>query len=481
MKLSFGLAIFFLSINLFPQDQVKQITFNDSMSSNVSFYYHPDGSYSIPYILYELFSGSSINIYNMYYESAADSFIALPPVTNNSFQNKNPVGIIQRDSQLVFYQTNKNGNWDIVYKYSTPSGWSDEIILLGSSEDEEKPKFLENFGEENFIPMLCRQGNKILFLEFTADTTTQEVVFSGEQYGQGNDFNVYYDMGTIYVITTESIGSENRVVYKKRDYYRSQWSDPIIVTGTGEYSNPIYYSNSIMAPPIVFYSKINDGQSRIYIHDLTSGEIILFDSLQQGNQSRLSIAPINEIFESIGNALNIFPFIYKVQVSDSVFVCMPQEQLSGTQKFYTKMEDILPGIGMVGFNERGIIYGIWEDSTENSIQLFGKSIHITFGDVSDNDFLNSCRLFQNYPNPFNPVTTISYSIKEYSKVVIKIFDILGNEIETFIEEEKPAGNYEVTWNASSLPSGVYFYQLRAVPFGRQAGAFVETKKMILMK
>ena len=83
-------------------------------------------------------------------------------------------------------------------------------------------------------------------------------------------------------------------------------------------------------------------------------------------------------------------------------------------------------------------------------------------------------LEQNYPNPFNPSTNIKYSVPQISKVQIKIFDILGNEIEMLVNEEKPAGTYEVIWNADGISSGVYFYQLRA-------GSFIETKKMILMK
>jgi hypothetical protein len=81
---------------------------------------------------------------------------------------------------------------------------------------------------------------------------------------------------------------------------------------------------------------------------------------------------------------------------------------------------------------------------------------------------------QNYPNPFNPNTKIKYSIPQLSNVVIKVFDILGNEIETLLNEEKQIGTYEITWYAEELPSGVYFYQLKA-------GDFIQTKKMILMK
>ena len=88
-------------------------------------------------------------------------------------------------------------------------------------------------------------------------------------------------------------------------------------------------------------------------------------------------------------------------------------------------------------------------------------------------------LEQNYPNPFNPSTKINYSVPQLSQVQIKVFDVLGNEIETLVNEEKPAGEYEVIFNSHSgkvrnLTSGVYFYQLKA-------GEFIQTKKMILLK
>ena len=83
-------------------------------------------------------------------------------------------------------------------------------------------------------------------------------------------------------------------------------------------------------------------------------------------------------------------------------------------------------------------------------------------------------LYQNFPNPYNPTTTIKYQIPELSFVTLKIYDVLGNEIVTLINEEKPIGSYEVEFDASSLSSGVYSYKL-------QAGNFIETKKMILLK
>jgi hypothetical protein len=83
-------------------------------------------------------------------------------------------------------------------------------------------------------------------------------------------------------------------------------------------------------------------------------------------------------------------------------------------------------------------------------------------------------LLQNYPNPFNPFTKIKYSIPYQQHVIIKVFNILGNEVATLVDEVKPGGTYEVEFNASRLTSGVYLYTL-------QAGEISETKRMILMK
>ncbi len=91
-------------------------------------------------------------------------------------------------------------------------------------------------------------------------------------------------------------------------------------------------------------------------------------------------------------------------------------------------------------------------------------------------------LEQNYPNPFNPITKIKYSVPQTSQVQIKVFDVLGNEIETLVNEEKPAGRYELAWRAANLPSGVYFYHLRTGDPSTGSGrVFVETKKMLLLK
>ena len=83
-------------------------------------------------------------------------------------------------------------------------------------------------------------------------------------------------------------------------------------------------------------------------------------------------------------------------------------------------------------------------------------------------------LEQNYPNPFNPTTTIKYQIPAPIHVTLKVYDVLGNEIATLVNEEKSAGTYETEFSAKGLTSGVYFYKL-------QSGGIIETKKMVLLR
>jgi len=86
----------------------------------------------------------------------------------------------------------------------------------------------------------------------------------------------------------------------------------------------------------------------------------------------------------------------------------------------------------------------------------------------------SFELMQNYPNPFNPSTVISYRLSAFSKVSLKVFDILGKEVATLVNEYQQPGNFVKTFHGTSLPSGIYFYRL-------QADNFTDSKKMILIK
>jgi hypothetical protein len=115
-------------------------------------------------------------------------------------------------------------------------------------------------------------------------------------------------------------------------------------------------------------------------------------------------------------------------------------------------------------------------------------LDIVSGVDDENNLVSSFSLEQNYPNPFNPYTTIHYTIPnvtlsvssraesrdEGSRVQLKVYDVLGNEVATLVNEYRSAGSYAVEFDASKLSSGIYFYKL-------QAGNFTATRKMVLIR
>jgi hypothetical protein len=112
-------------------------------------------------------------------------------------------------------------------------------------------------------------------------------------------------------------------------------------------------------------------------------------------------------------------------------------------------------------------------SSPDTIRVDGVGTTSTYAS-NENQIPSGYLLGQNYPNPFNPSTRIAFSIPKTTTVQLKVVDALGRDVATIANGERSAGVYEVIWDASSLPSGIYFYRL-------QAGEFVDTKKMIVLK
>ncbi|MCH7721712.1 MAG: T9SS type A sorting domain-containing protein [Bacteroidetes bacterium] len=142
----------------------------------------------------------------------------------------------------------------------------------------------------------------------------------------------------------------------------------------------------------------------------------------------------------------------------------------------------LPGISSMIADISNNEFSVYIGTLGNGVFLY--KTQITFIDEETNELIpDQFRLYQNYPNPFNPSTRIKYALSSRQFVSLKVYDVLGNEIATLVNEEKPAGSYEVEFSAIggssggdafSLPSGVYFYQIKA-------GSFIQTKKIVLLR
>lgn len=164
-----------------------------------------------------------------------------------------------------------------------------------------------------------------------------------------------------------------------------------------------------------------------------------------------------------------------------------------TNGIYTTDGKLLLGVynsGIYGSTDLGNSWQFFNDGLQSLIGFFfaqapngivyattGAGVYKNTGttDVNESEIsLNNFALHQNYPNPFNPATTIQYIVPKLSSVLLKICDVLGNEVAVLVDEEQPSGFYKVDFNASHLSSGVYFYTLLA-------GNYFQTKKMILIQ
>jgi len=120
-------------------------------------------------------------------------------------------------------------------------------------------------------------------------------------------------------------------------------------------------------------------------------------------------------------------------------------------------------------------YGISAtDEIWNYFELHTKIIETNIKEYNAHSVPLDFKLYQNYPNPFNPSTRIKYKLIKSSDITLKIYNLVGQEIATLVNEFQPAGEYAITWQPKGLPSGLYFYKI-------QAGVFSETRKLILQK
>ncbi|MBK7632472.1 MAG: T9SS type A sorting domain-containing protein [Ignavibacteriales bacterium] len=181
-----------------------------------------------------------------------------------------------------------------------------------------------------------------------------------------------------------------------------------------------------------------------------------------------SLVYINNVSDFIFNTLYA-NYIYV----DSVLRCDSLAKAfagnTNSTAYYSKLWELSKGFTIKLFKDASykltcLIYTAWLNAGSPVSVEDDNSIQIVSG----------FELAQNYPNPFNPSTSIQYAISNRQFVSLKVYDVIGNEVATLVNEEKPAGSYEVDFNANGLSSGVYFYSINA-------GGFIETKKMILLR
>ena len=199
------------------------------------------------------------------------------------------------------------------------------------------------------------------------------------------------------------------------------------------------------------------------IGDFTGSDGDLYRSTDNGNSwSRISL-PGGRIYAL---AINSDDHIFSGTASAGVY--RSTNNGAGWVQTNGGLTDM--SIAAIAISPSGYIFaGTWEHGLFRSVLPTTTSVEQIAGIIPSESSLE-----QNYPNPFNPTTNISFSLPSKSFVSLKAFDVLGREVAVLLSEELSAGRHTRQWNASSLASGVYFYRM-------QAGSFIDTKKLILLR
>ena len=228
-------------------------------------------------------------------------------------------------------------------------------------------------------------------------------------------------------------------------------------------SNSLWEENIILSPDSIFLSNYSKMDSCVITNN--SNQVVYLDSIYNKFYSSYycTLKKDTEFYFGIDHYEN----------NDSLHIRLNP---TDTATFIILGVDVCPICKKQseGYLVDTLVFVFSSESNQTTEKFLLLNSDIPLDAEDENTNISTFYLSQNYPNPFNPDTKINYSAPNISFVTIKVYDVLGNEIATLINEEKKSGNYQVEFNGSNLSSGVYFYRM-------QAGNFSNTKKLILIK
>jgi photosystem II stability/assembly factor-like uncharacterized protein len=307
-------------------------------------------------------------------------------------------------------------------------------------------------------------GNTWILTSLTSDSlmsvynvlaVNDDTVFAATE----SNLRYSYDGGISWTITPIRTGYFSRSLFFKKSLWVRGWDTNYRLyksTDFGESFNPV----------ITGIGSLSDNNS---IYETNNGYVFL------------SVADINlrSVLRSTDNGQNWTQVLFNnyylpVYAEDNGLVLTGYDTIYASTDYGISWNSIYHSIGTQNFitdikrESKGTFY-----FSSYRTGLYEVDIVTSMNDEVNN-LLKSYQLFQNYPNPFNPITKIEFSIPRLELVQIKVYDILGKEITTLLNEYKQVGTYKIEFDASNLPSGIYFYRMLS-------GSYSETKKMILLR
>jgi len=432
------------------------------------------------------------------------------------------------DTVNVVWGDNRDGNYEIYYKRSTDNGlnWGIDKRLTNNVSGSGEPSIAVFQSVVHIIWSDERDGNSEIYYKRSTD--------GGSSWGTDKRLtnnlstslfpSVAVSGSTVHIVWRDDRDSNNEIYYKRSTDWGINWeSDTRLTNNPAESWLPSIAVSGLIVHVVWFDTR--DSNEEIYYKRSTDGGLTWGQDTRLTNNAASSECPSISVSGSIvhvvwqdwrdGNpeiyykrstnggtnwgadtrlTTNFYESRYpSVSVSGSVMHVIWEDNRDGNYEIYYKRStnggmdwgtdtrltnnaasSESPSISV----SDSAVYVVWYDFRDGNYEIYFKrnptgNLITEINKISSEIFENY-RLYQNYPNPFNPVTTIRYSLPRAGEVKLTIFDALGREVQTLLNEKQQAGVYEAVFDASIYPSGVYFYRLNS-------GSFTDTKKLLLIK
>jgi len=368
---------------------------------------------------------------------------------------------------------------EIYYKHSTDGGqsWSADEKLTANPSDPGIPSLAVSGSNVHIVWHDIRDGNWEIYYKRSTDNglTWQPDVRLTNDVSVSERSSIAVWDNIIYIVWQDERDSDKEIYFKKSTDNGTNWSGDIRLTNNvGESEAPTLAIEESNINVVWSDSRNGIGNGEIYFKKSTDAGLNWSEDIRVTNTPVASGRPSVTVSSNFVHiSWNEVWEIYYTRSTDYGNTWETETRITNNTA-YSKNSFVV--------TSDSAVHLIWQDNPANNDDIYYKR-NPTGNIITDvvcipNSVPTEFKLNQNYPNPFNPSTSIQYAIGRRQFVQLKVYDVLGNEIATLVNEEKPAGSYEVKFTpASSIKhpaSGVYFYQLKA-------GNYLETKKMMLLR
>ena len=365
-----------------------------------------------------------------------------------------------QNNQVTVFTGDGTGEFSIIQNYNADNGIRGLVVLdingdgfpdiVTANRDGNNASILMNNGDETFAPPINFEGNgNGETAAASSDVNGDGIMdlFLGAIYsdevilwlGDGNGSFIFSDKVTVgnapWMVVSGDVNSDGIPDVVCANSSSSSFS-VVLCDNTGNLSSPVNYTVGQFPISVDLGDVDGDLDLDIVTSNFTGANFTLYEN----------------------DGTGVF-----INRND-----LPSNQAGSCAVFHDRDND--GDMDMTGIDEMQDLLILFTNNPATEVNI-------------EDDFPEEFVLYQNYPNPFNPTTKIKFTIPQNVKasetkhsqfITLKIYDVLGNEITTLVDEEKPAGEFEIEFNGKGLPSGMYFYILKA-------GNFSETRKMVLLK